>query len=923
MKFPQFTPNYPEMERELLARWQKEDTFGQLVQQNAGGEPWSFFDGPITANNPMGVHHGWGRTYKDIYQRYHAMKGYDQRYQNGFDCHGLWVEVEVEKELGFKTKQDIENFGLNEFSRACRDRVVRCADRITEQSKRLGQWMDWTNSYYTMSPVNIKHIWHFLAKCEKLDLLYEGDKVMPWCCRCGTSLSHHEMADSYQDINGPSLYFTVKLKNDNDFVPQHFMVWTTTPWTVPANRAVAVHPDAIYSLVKLADKLIWMSQKAKETLYPDTPVLDQHPGIDFVGQEYEPPFPQGSLPYKIIPWNDVDESEGTGAVHIAPGCGEADYELGKKHSLFVLVPLDDNGKYLPGFAPWLDGLYFTKASNAVVDHITKSDHFVSLGAHRHRYPHCWRCKSPLAFRLVKEWFLRTEPIRHRLKAVAADMDWQPAYAGTQMQNWLDSMGDWCISRRRFWGLPLPIWKCENGHTHVMELDVGSDPHHMTNYHRPTVDTFELACKTCGRASHRIQAVGDCWLDAGIVPYSTLDYMTNKGKWGKWFPGEVVVEMREQVRLWFYSTLFMSVVLENNAPFKKVITYDVMLDEKGEQFSKTKANNLVFDDMADKLGSDPMRWVYAQASMTMPFRFGVNMVKDATRRLLTLWNCYKFMADYAELHDPDVSKPEMLTHSDQWLCARLNQVVDQTTTALDAYDTRAAAEALQTWIDDISYYIRVNRQRFVSGEGAAFCCLYWALHCTCRILAPILPFTAEQLWLNLGCKGSVHLAKWPDRVPASLVAEEARTLAEVALVREIITKAHALREAAGIKVRQPLASISVNADCDTIEKYKAEILAELNVKEIRYHTYATDVMLDIEITPALKQEGVQREVIRKLQDLRKKQGLKPGDPVTIWCTVPVDQMAVKDKCWGVEFYAALPPAEAAITQYEDTTIGFTR
>ncbi|HKA54102.1 MAG TPA: class I tRNA ligase family protein, partial [Candidatus Binatia bacterium] len=470
-----FTPftghvNYPEMEQRILRFWQEQDVFAKLRAQNAGGPRWSFIDGPITANNPMGVHHAWGRTYKDIYCRYKAMQGYDQRWQNGFDCQGLWLEVEVEKQLGFNSKQDIVRFGLENFSRACRARVEQYAERITQQSIRLGQWMQWYDpqgkptSYFTMDDNNIEHIWHFLKKCEELGWLYIGHRVMPWCWRCGTSLSQHELIDSYREQTDPSVYFRCAIP---DRPGEYFLVWTTTPWTLTANVALAIHPDIDYARVRVGGDVYYLAAARVEAVLPrNAERLGTVKGNELLGLSYAGPFDdlpaQAGVKRRTIPWEVISTEEGTGIVHIAPGCGAEDFELGKQLGLDTLVPIDDNGYFVDGFG-WLVGKHVTEVAPLIRDDLQEKGVLFAWGDYEHRYPICWRCKTPLVFRLGDEWFISCAEVRERMKREALTVRWMPEYGGSLMQNWLDNMGDWCISRRRFWGLPLPFYTCDSCH----------------------------------------------------------------------------------------------------------------------------------------------------------------------------------------------------------------------------------------------------------------------------------------------------------------------------------------------------------------------------------------------------------------------------------------------------------------------------
>jgi isoleucyl-tRNA synthetase len=906
--------NYPEMEHRILRFWQERRIFDKLRAKNAGGPRWSFIDGPITANSPMGVHHGWGRTYKDIYCRFKAMQGYDQRWQNGFDCQGLWVEVEVEKALGFNSKTDIVNYGLDKFSRECRARVEQFAERITQQSIRLGQWMRWYDengkplSYFTMDDNNIEHIWYFLKKCEEKGWLYLGRRSMPWCWRCGTSLSQHELVDSYIEKVDPSVYFRCKVHGREN---EYFLVWTTTPWTLTANTALAIQPDLDYVKARVnGDVYYLIAERAAAALPQGAEKLGTVKGSALIGLTYDGPMQdlpaQASVRRRTVPWDAISTEEGTGIVHIAPGCGAEDYELSKALGLDTLVPIDENGYFGEGFG-WLEGRHVTESAELIRDDLQKKGVLFAWGDYTHRYPICWRCKTPLVFRLVDEWFISCEEIRPLMKREAAKVRWTPEYGGNLMQNWLDNMGDWCISRRRFWGLPLPIYICRCGHRTVVgsqaelkERAVNPETvDALPELHRPWIDQVKIQCPQCGSAVARIPEVGDCWLDAGIVPYSTLNYLPeHKGvagalwstrapenfkgsglrgqgsentsplstlnpesEWSRWFPAAFISEMREQIRLWFYSLLFMSVTLEERTPYLQVQTYEEMRDEHGEPFSKTAGTSIPFDEAAEKMGADPMRWVYAAAPLNQIFRFGYGPANEVKRKMLTLWNCYKFFIEYANLDKPrltleslKVGKSERsdlptcppANELDRWILARLQQLIAACNDRLENFDSAAVTREVEKFIDDLStWYVRQSRRRFWKSEddsdkAAAYQTLYDVLVTLARLIAPILPFTAEEMYQNLvrsvfaDAPESVHLCSYPT-VNAALQNDS--LIEDVATLRRIVSLALSARKEANVKVRQPLPRLLVKPadqhEREVLARMQAQILNELNVKALEF------------------------------------------------------------------------------------------
>lgn len=869
-------PDYPRLEKSILQWWEEQQIFDKLRRQTAGGEPWRFQDGPITANNAMGVHHAWGRTYKDIFCRFHAMNGRKLRWQNGFDCQGLWVEVEVEKALGFKGKPDIIEYGLENFSRACRERVDKFAATITEQSKRLGQWMDWERSYYTFDDSNIEHIWLFLKKCHEEDWLAQDYRVMPWCPRCETSLSQHESADSYKEITHVSVYVKLPiLERPGD----HFLVWTTTPWTLTANVAVALHPELTYVRAKTEDTVVIISQgTVASALKPGYEILEELKGSELIGLHYSGPFDDLPLqqamnektPRRAVAWQEVGEAEGTGIVHIAPGCGAEDFELGRREDLGFIVPVTPEARFVPDCGEFA-GLHGLEDAEKIFEGLRDRDRLYRTQRYKHSYPHCWRCAHELIFYSVKEWFIKADtgarPARERLRAAARTVQWVPEYAGKRMDDWLANMGDWCISRKRFWGLPLPIYMDEDGSYEVIgsraELrERAVDPSlvdALPELHRPWLDDIEIRSKDGKRALRRVPEVGDAWLDAGIVPFATLGYNgatdlrlppevvgeTIETYWKNWYPADFITEMREQVRLWFFSMLFMSVALEDRAPYKTAMVYETMLDQDGERISKTKGNGVPYDEAVEKIGADPMRWTFCSNPLNKDIRFGYNPIHESQRRLLTLWNVYSFFVTYANLDKPEldgqVERPENIL--DRWVLARLQQVVRAATAAITGYEPANLTRAVEGFVEDLSnWYVRRSRRRFWKSESdtdkrAAYQTLHYCLLTLSKLIAPVIPFTAEAMYRNLSqplanMPESVHLCAWP-QVDAAL--EDESLVREVQGVLQAVSLGHAARKESKVKVRQPLAKLFVQAPsaeaAAAVLKWRDTILEELNVKAL--------------------------------------------------------------------------------------------
>jgi isoleucyl-tRNA synthetase len=854
-------PDHPALELETLETWEREETFEQLRRLNADGPRWSFVDGPVTANRmALGVHTAWGRTLKDVFQRYKAMRGYHQRYQNGFDCQGLWIEVGVERELGLNSKREIEEYGLEKFARKCRDVVVRSSAALTRGSKRLGQWMDWGNDYFTFSDTNIEYIWKFLQIVNDRGWLYMGHRSTEWCPRCGTSLSQHELTQSgvYQDRADPSLFIRFPLL---DREGESLVVWTTTPWTVPANVAAAVHPEEEYGRRVDGE---WVAVK----LYPDDKFVERRRGDELVGWRYRGPFDNlpaaAGVEHRVIPWDDVTMDQGTGIVHIAPGAGGEDFELSKVHDLPVLTPVDESGRFYDDYG-WLHGLTTTEAADQIIGRLGETGFLVEAGLYTHAYPHCWRCDTPLIFRLSDDWFISVEEIRPKLLEENATVEWVPEYMGKRMDDWLRNMGDWNISRRRYYGLPLPLYPCSCGHLTVvgskaeLEQRAVEGFEQLQELRRPWIDRVPIRCEQCGESVSRILEVGDVWLDAGIVPFSTLGWenptylsegyatgaahgltradLPDHAYWEQWFPADWVSEMREQIRLWFYSQFFMSCVLVGRSPYQRVLGYEKMLDEKGREMHSSWGNTIDAEDAFTRMGADVMRWQYCMQPPDRNLLFGFGPAYEIKRKLLTFWNSVRFLVDYGNIEgfapawsDLDHTGLE-LRPLDRWLVMRTKRLVADATEAYEATLTVEVIRAFEDFVDDVSnWYIRRSRRRFYSFDEAAFRTLWYALVQSLRVIAPVMPFLADHLWRNLvqGGPASVHLAGWPEVEPP-----DDGLLDEISEVRRLVELGRQARSSSQLKLRQPLRRLVVAGASDLARAHADEIADELRVKEVEF------------------------------------------------------------------------------------------
>ncbi|MBS3159158.1 isoleucine--tRNA ligase [Candidatus Woesearchaeota archaeon] len=891
-------------ELEVLEYWGKKQIFKKLQEKNKGKKKFSFIDGPITANNPMGVHHAWGRTYKDLYQRFKAMQGYDQRYQNGFDCQGLWVEVEVEKDLNFNSKKDIERFGLEKFSNTCKERVNKFSKIQTEQSIRLGQWMDWDNSYYTMSDNNIEHIWYFLKKCKEMGWLYKGSKIMPWCIRCGSSSSKHEMSDGgYADLTHTSVYFLFKLKNKDEYL----IIWSTTPWTFSSNVAAAINPELNYSQVRYNGKIYYLAESMlKRIIHDDYLVLDTIKGSNMIGWEYEAPYDdfdvQKDVNHKIIPWEEVGADIGTGIVHIAPGCGEEDFELGKKYGLPALSPLNEDGTFRDGYG-WQTNRFVWDVNKQVLDDLKKKNAFFSIEQITHRYPICWRCKEELVFRMVSEWFISADQIRPMMLMNIKKVKWEPDYCQKLMEDWITNMEDWCISRKRYWGLPLMFYVCSCGEIIIIgskkELrKLAIDPKkvdELPEFHRPWIDEIYIKCHQCKREIKRIPEVGDCWLDAGVVPYSTLNYLTDKRYWKAWFPANLVIEMRAQIRLWFYSLLFISTTLENKPPYREVFCYEEVRDENGDAMHKSKGNAIWFNEAAEKIGVDIMRLIYLQQNPRFNLCFGYNITEERKKTINNLLNLETYVSQFKE------ETQKKLNIEDKWILSRLNNLIIKITDDLEKLQPNQAIISLIDFftIDFSKDYIKFIRDRVQNEIGENKETAIYILHkiylTLLKLLAPFIPFTTEKIYLRVyNQKESVHLEDWPKSDKKLIKNELEGDMEYVLLVIESILAA---RNKAELGLRWPLGSVTISTKNigikKSIKKMNKLIKKQTNIKKIIVteeidisdktsvefkHGY---IKLNTNLTKKLEVEGFSREITRKIQDIRKKQGMIRGDVIDLY------------------------------------------
>jgi isoleucyl-tRNA synthetase len=864
--------DFPALERRILQWWDETDAFRKLVEKNKGRKRWSFIDGPITANNPMGVHHAWGRTYKDLYQRYKAMQGHEMRYQNGFDGQGLWIEVEVEKELGFTSKRDIETYGIGPFVEKCKERVRKFSDIQTQQSIRLGYWMDWDNSYHTMSDENNYTIWLFLKHCHEKGWIYKGRDVMPWCPRCSTAISEHEIVtEGYQELTHPGVTLVFPLVGRQN---ESLLIWTTTPWTLTSNVAAAVHPALTYVKVKQDDNYLYLAREALPILNGLYEVDEELSGAEMEGWIYHGPFdelpPQKGVEHRVILWQEVSEAEGTGIVHIAPGCGKEDLELGNEYDLPAIAPLDEFGDFVEGF-DWLAGLNVADSADPIFDNLRKKGLLYRVDDYTHRYPVCWRCQSELVFRLVDEWFISMDELRHQIMDVVRQIRWIPEFGMERELDWLRNMEDWMISKKRYWGLALPIYECSCGHFEVIGSEVelreravqGWDQFEGHSPHRPWIDAVKIGCPECGNTVSRIADVGNPWLDAGIVALSTLNYRHDRAYWEKWYPADFISEcFPGQFRNWFYALLAESTAMENRPPFLTVFGYALAKDEYGEEMHKSSGNVIWFDDAAEAMGVDVMRWMYCSHNPRVNLHFGYGPADEVRRRfLIPLWNIYSFFTTYANIDGwtPQrmdsaivVGQPDNVL--DRWILSRLQVLIKEVDASLDDYDAASATRSIEAFVDDLSnWYVRRSRRRFWKSEqdedkNMAYWTLYQCLVTLVKLLAPFIPFVPEEIYQNLvrsadvDAPESVHQCDFP--IADETLVDE-KLIADMELAIKVASLGRSARGLARIKLRQPL-SLAVVAGPfagreDPLGALADLVLDELNVKELRFTPDASELV----------------------------------------------------------------------------------
>ena len=897
--------NFPKLEEQILKRWRREKTFIKSVARRKNSPRFVFYEGPPTANGKPGLHHVESRSFKDVVLRYKTMRGFFVPRRAGWDTHGLPVELAVEKQLGLKSKKDIEKYGIAKFNQECRKSVWKYKKEWEELTKRAGVWLDTDDAYITYETKYIETLWQIIKTWWQKGLLYKDYKVVPFCTRCGTSLSSHELAQGYKTVKDLSVYakFTAKEKK----LPNKtfFLAWTTTPWTLPGNVALAVGKNIPYVLVKKDNEHYLIAKDLAEKVLLKYDIVKTFLGKDLVGMKYEPLFrfkdpEKGKKVWEVVAADFVSTKEGTGIVHTAVAYGAEDFELGKKENLAILHLVDEQGKFTKE-AKLFAGKHVKDANPLIVADLKKRNLLFKEEWYEHEYPFCWRCSTPLLYYAKETWFINMQKVKKQLLANNRKINWMPGHLKEgRMGEWLKEVKDWAFSRERYWGTPLPIWECSTcdekqvigSLKELLSKKLTSNPYKgkkEIDLHRPYVDKVEFPCKKCKGTMKRVKEVADVWFDSGAMPFAQNHWMGEKNP--KEFPADYIVEAIDQTRGWFYTLLAVSTLLGYGPAFKNVISLGHLLDAKGEKMSKSKGNVQDPWDMADKYGMDAVRWYFFSINHPWdPKLFSEKDLQQVLRKfMLTLWNSLVFYEIYNPKRDLGVSKSRLSKNVlDQWIVSRLNTITADMTKKMDEYDITGAARTLESFvIDDISlWYIRRSRSRFQNPKNKkelkeAAGTLGYVLSQTSLLSAPFIPFLSEVVFEKTRGKESVHLQDWPKVLKQNKNLEQ-----EMEKVRSIASKGLALRAKAGFKVRQPLAKLTIK------EKLQKELLGllqdELNVKEVVVSPKLRgNVQLDTKLTPQLKEEGLVRELLRYIQDMRKNAGYKPRHRVRLRYTGSTD------------------------------------
>jgi isoleucyl-tRNA synthetase len=853
--------DFRQTEEAVLAFWQQHNIFKKSMAQRQAqkAQPWVFYEGPPTANGLPHVGHVLTRVYKDLYPRYHAMKGRYVLRKAGWDTHGLPVEIEVEKELGLSGKEQIEAYGVAAFNELCRASVFRYGEEWRKLTDRIGFWVDLDEAYVTMTNEYMESVWAILKTFWERDLLYQGYKVVPYCPRCGTPLSDHEVSLGYTTTEDPSIYVKFPLRDEPGV---YFLVWTTTPWTLPANVALAVGPDIDYLRVQHGDDTLILAKALADRVFGEGnyTVKAEVKGRALTSTHYQPLF--RFLPVEqdyayVVEGDFVSIEDGTGIVHIAPAFGADDLNMGRQYDLPILVTINPQGNFISQVAPYA-GQFFKEADPQITADLHDRGLLYHAGIYEHTYPFCWRCSTPLLYYARTTWYIETTRFKQQLLDNNNKINWVPDHIRTgRFGNWLENNIDWALGRERYWATPLPIWVCQEcnqmeaiGSRHELEAKT-NQPLPDLDLHRPWIDDITYPCPACGGSMQRVPEVIDVWFDSGSMPYAQWHYpFENQATFEEQYPADFISEAIDQTRGWFYSLHAISTLLYDKPAFKNVVVLGHVLDEQGRKISKSKGNRVDPWDIINATGVDAIRWFFVTGAQPwQSSRFGLAPVNEVVRKfMLTLWNTYSFFVTYANIAlwqppQPADQSPRSASTIpnllDRWLLSELHRLVTLVDERMSSYDATTAGRAIGQFVDDLSnWYVRRNRRRFWEGDTAAFATLYEVLVTLSKLLAPLTPFLAETLYRNLVARideaapESVHLADFPPPDPRLI---DETLSANMALVQQVASLGHAARNKASLKVRQPLAAVVVSTADErqraALTSLQAELLDELNVKAL--------------------------------------------------------------------------------------------
>ena len=839
-----------EVEKSILNEWKKQDILNKTIENRSNGKDWVFYDGPATANGMPGLHHMVAKFLKDSFCKYQTMKGNRVLRKIGWDTHGLPVEVNVEKKLGFTGKNDIENYGIKEFNALCKETVWDNENAFRRLTEEMGQFIDLDNRYITYDNNYIETEWWILKKFFEEDYFYEGVKIMPWCPRCGTGLASHEVAQGYKEIDANTVTVTFKKKDEDVY----FLVWTTTPWTLISNVGLCVNPNEGYVLVEsMGYKFILAEALAQANLGEDYEILERYKGKDLEGTEYEqliPSLTPNGKAFFVMCDEYVTMSDGTGIVHIAPAFGEDDAKVCKKYKVGYLNPVGEDAVYTDGL--W-KGMNIFDADLEVIKWLKENDKLFKKQKIKHDYPHCWRCDSPLVYYSRPSYYLEVTKLKDKIIEENNKVNWYPNYVGEKrFGNWLENMNDWAISRNRYWGTPLPLWRCECGHmemigsrTELAERAIEEVDPETIDLHRPFVDDIHMTCPDCGKTMNRVSEVIDCWFDSGAMPFAQYHYpFENMELWESQYPADFIAEGIDQTRGWFYSLIVLGVFITGKSPYKNVLVNELLLDKYGKKMHKSKGNAIEPFTLMEKYGADTIRWYLPYVSPTWtPLKFDEEGLKEVHSKFFNPFkNTYSFFQMYANTDGIDINdcnvKYEDREEIDKWLLSKYNKLLKVVTEAYDKYDLNEVVKEITSFVsEDLSnWYIRRNRNRFWSSEldnskKSVYMTTYEVLTGLCRLCAPIIPYTTEEVYKNLTGEESVHLADFPV-VDESLINESIEV--KMDLVRDLISTGRYVREETKIKVRQPIAECLIDGKYETILGDLVNLInEELNVKKVTF------------------------------------------------------------------------------------------